>query len=449
MKERAMLKTGAALRLLTEARADRESTYRPVLPASFAKLDLNRRFDVRAVARSVDPTIDREEVDAGIADGFRALHAKIVVFESKSTALAYVGSANFTAPGWGFAVGHENVEAGVIVLHTGRDRSSIRALLPPTIGDPVDLAGAATGKLASPVAPEPEKPWPRFLRAVELRPARERPGELELSIELVPDAVAGVWQVAVNRDVLARGDMGGEPQITVTLPSTIFEELLRIKEVTVRWWATDAEATYPINVSLDARAELPLFPGAAAPSEHGLLAYYQGRITWEELFPEISDGRSPPTSSVSLVEEQRVDTSRIQSYQVREFVEALKGIEEALKAASTVNPAAMQMAVMGPVSPVALARQVFSAAQSSRRSPIAAGFQLVELIGCLGRARQFAVEGPKGDAWRTMTSRAIAEVERLLESLRQSHAALFAGDTAFQRYASAIAPMIRVGGGNS
>ncbi|MEW6441457.1 MAG: hypothetical protein AB1640_11030 [bacterium] len=52
-----------------------------------------------------------------------------------------------------------------------------------------------------------------------------------------------------------------------------------------------------------------------------------------------------------------VDTARIQSYQIREFVEALQGIRDDLKNASGACEQAMRMALVGVVSPGCLTAQ--------------------------------------------------------------------------------------------
>lgn len=441
-RRRGVLKPGCGLRLLTEAQPNGQTSYRPVLPESFARCDL-RRYDVRATAQAVDPVVDPNEIETAALEGvIRPLHAKVVVVENKTTALAYVGSANFTAHGWGF-IGGANVEAGVFLLRTGRDRAVLTALIPPTTGAAVELSGAAQGKIGSPNAPEPEPPWPSFVRSIMLQPSPNDPACLVLAVEIAPKLVEGPWQISAGSDLLWSGKQDDAPSLALPVGADTLHTLLTEKEVRVRWWVADVEVGYPINISLEARARLPFTPGTTTPNESSLLAYYQGRVTWEELFPDPIDGRHHSAKEVRA-DEKRADTSRIQSYQIREFVEALRGIEDELKAASASNPAAMRLAVLGPVSPVSLARQV---AQETRRdrSPVAAGFQLIEILCCLGRARLHAVEGPKGEAWLAVVSQGITEVERILQSLQANHPERFATETAFFQYSEAVAPMFRTG----
>ena len=77
---------------------------------------------------------------------------------------------------------------------------------------------------------------------------------------------------------------------------------------------------------LEARLLLPVSPGSPPPGEKLLLAYYQGRIAPEEIYPPPPDENNTPAEPPipHNASESEVDTSRIQSYQIREFVEALR-----------------------------------------------------------------------------------------------------------------------------
>jgi hypothetical protein len=74
----------------------------------------------------------------------------------------------------------------------------------------------------------------------------------------------------------------------------------------------------------------------------------------------------------------------LQSYLMREFVESLYGLKQILGEAAMRSPRAFEQAVLGEFSPLALASEVVTAVQAGRRSPTAAAFQLVELLGLLG-----------------------------------------------------------------
>jgi hypothetical protein len=225
-------------------------------------------------------------------------------------------------------------------------------------------------------------------------------------------------------------------RIGVPLSKTQLERLLREQEVQVRWWHCEAGRSFPVNVDASAKTALPISPAAGRPEERHLIAYYQGRITWEELFPDPEDGPVPGGSGEDQDEPSGVDTSRIQSYLVREFVEALKGITDDLKAAAQAPKACMRLALLGSVSPVALARRVLEAGESSQRTPTASGFQLVEILGCLDAARGYPATGRLKDDWIELVDEAAGKVAGMLDSLLGRFPQDFSRD--FQRYARTV-----------
>lgn len=115
------LSPNVELRLLTEAAPDKQGTYKPKLPESFATFDA-QSIGVSAMAYAVDPKASPQEVGMGNEfTGSRNLHAKVVLLEGSNVSLAYLGSANFTERGWGFVSTPEqaNIEAGLIVRRSG------------------------------------------------------------------------------------------------------------------------------------------------------------------------------------------------------------------------------------------------------------------------------------------------------------------------------------------
>jgi hypothetical protein len=191
---------------------------------------------------------------------------------------------------------------------------------------------------------------------------------------------------------------------------------------------------------LEARLLLPVSPGAQPPGEKLLLAYYQGRIAPEDIYPpppgEGDDAEK--SSTTNSANESAVDTSRIQSYQIREFVEALKGINDDLRSASLATEVAMKHAVHGELSPVALAHEVIRAVHDQRRSPTAAGFQLVEILTCLTKAEQFDVSPNHKTAWRNCLDRAREEITPLLSALIESSGDELRSGSAFHRYRTGV-----------
>jgi hypothetical protein len=446
LKARDALAPGAKVRLLTEARNVGDGILQPVLPATFASAAATVE-DARIQAEAVDPSVSREETsDEGLLVT-RALHAKVVLFEGPSSSLAYLGSANFSRHGWGFLPerARANVEAGLILLRAGEERAELRALVPKTIGEPVELGAAAAGRIALPEAGEVEPPWPGFIKEACLAPDPERPERVRLEITVFPELVAGPFAIDCAGETQQPPVVlleSGAPEVgtqtyQVDLAPDLLQRLLQEQQVLVRWWQSEQARPFPLNLSLAARESFPIVPDSAKPGESLLLAYYQGRIALEDLYPdpESALGSDPgeDEKNSEIAENSAVDTSRIQSYQVREFVEALRGIRDDLRRATQGTPAAMRLALHGPVSPVALARSVRTEVDQGRRTAMAGAFQLVEILCCLFDARSF--EAPERDAaaWAKAVGEAIDAVEALLEPLRARPELASAGDS-FSRY---------------
>ena len=203
-------------------------------------------------------------------------------------------------------------------------------------------------------------------------------------------------------------------QRTGVLDSAKLEQLLHDQRVEIRWSTFSVE--FPLNIDLEARNHLPVAPGAALPSENLLLAYYQGRILAEDIYPPppgFTDGEPDGTDTPSV---SAVDTTNIQSYQIREFVEALRGITDDLRQASKGTISSMKQALLGDLSPTALAGQIAKAVEDGTRSSVAAGFQLAELLVCLGHAKDFVEDKVQAKAtWCTSVDRAEADISKVTE----------------------------------
>lgn len=447
LKERGSIKPGAELRLLTEAAPDRQTTFKPVLPESFGDFDAGA-IGVNANALAVDPRVPPEDVGMGDEfTGSRALHAKIVLLEGQNSSLLFTGSANFSRHGWGFLSDPvlANIEAGLIVRRTGAERGVFQSLIPATIGDPVPLKGAATGRLALPNPSPEEPPWPAFLREVVLQPSESDPDQLDLVL-IVTDEVVGSWLIShlpkedLPRHILLSVEQA-EPNRTthrVSLSKDSLAQLLREQEVHVVWWQCSDGRSFPINVAASARISLPISPGTGRPEEQHLIAYYQGRITWEDLFPDPDNGGPPPPpgSADESTNNCGVDTSKIQAYIVREFVEALKGINDDLKAAAKASKTCMRLALLGSVSPVALAKRIVEAVDSRERTPTASAFQLVEILGCLDAAKYFDTSSHFRDDWTALVDEASTKTAAMLATLEQRFPDELSRE--FKRYARAI-----------
>ncbi len=447
LRDGGQLAPQAELRLLTEAAPDKQATYKPKLPETFREFDAGP-IGVEAAAYAVDPRVPPEEVGMGDEfTGSRSLHAKVVLLEGVETSLACFGSANFTRRGWGFMPNpsQANIEAALIVRRSGDVRNVLRGLIPPTTGDPVSLNGAAGGRLVLPDPSPEEVAWPSSLREALLTPEERNPDRLQLLLLVNAEKIAGRWKIesiatdddqppATLFDVDERNET--KTEYRVPLSDQALARLLRDQEVNVVWWECAEGRSFPINVDVSARTALPVSPGTGRPEEQHLIAYYQGRITWEDLFPDPEDGVPLGDHGNDPNEPGGVDTSRIQSYIVREFVEALKGITDDLKAAAQSPKACMRLALLGAVSPVALARRVLEAAESGQRTPTASGFQLVEILGCLKAAHRYPASRRFQNDWLKLVHEAATQVKGMLDKLQKQFPTDFS--RAFRQYAKTV-----------
>ena len=416
--------------LLTEAVADGDG-WRPKLPQLGAFEPGS--FGIALTARAVLP-LPSDEGNANVRKP-RALHAKIVVLRGAKRSVAYSGSGNFTARGWGFGSARANIEAGLIL--TGSTDELERSLLPPVSGPAIELTSSNL-----PVAgenTESEDAFPTFLLGVWLEPDAKDADRLCLRIEVNQQAVQGAWSIRglSGGTPLHGGGSGGASSQVLAVANEVLEFLLRDQEVEVVWWGCPLPGRYPVNIELAARARLPVAPGRAEPGESALLAYYQGRIRFEDLYPPPPgwEEDNPETANPVNDLESTVDTSRIQSYQVREFVEALSGLREDLRTVACATEASMRRAVLGSVSPVALAKEIESRVRDGKRSATAAGFELVELGSCLVEARR--VENAK-PAWPRVVDEGLGALRKTLDRVAELHPELAAETSTFRKYERSI-----------
>jgi AcrR family transcriptional regulator len=96
----------------------------------------------------------------------------------------------------------------------------------------------------------------------------------------------------------------------------------------------------------------------------------------------------------------------------------------------------MRLAVSGPISPVALARQVREAVNAGRRGPTAAGFQLVEIAACLDAAG--AGEEGARPSWSALLGEGRRAVMTMLSELAERYPAELGPKTSFARYAREV-----------
>ncbi len=394
----------------------------------------------------VDPKIAPADLDVKLdITATRKLHAKVLMLTAHDATLAYAGSANFTRNGFGFrgaasgAVERAaNVEAGWVFELTPKAAAQ---LLPPTANDGLALVSLSE---AGPVAvveedAQPVGFWPASLLSAELTPSSE--GDvLALATRWASETPAG-WVVHVGGQVDAQlgsslfTTAAGAATVTTTLSAQALQSLLRERHILVV--APEGSAPFPVNVAAgEARHRLPLSPAGKKPGESDLLAYYQGRITFDELYPDPEEGDERNGSGgVAARGELAVDKGRIQAYQIRAFVDALPGIRRELLAARG-SRGVLYQAFLGEVSPVALAQHILSQVTQGSRSVTAAAFQLAELIALLRTVAAYAP--PELEHYSEVCAAARRTIETQLNGLRQSHATELGATSAFARYAASL-----------
>lgn len=435
LKARAGFGRSCKVELIMDAARLHDGTQAVAFPAGFC-VDCSDLGTVDVSARAADPTVDPAELDVKVdLTAARMLHAKVVVVCGGKFALAYAGSGNFTRSGWGFSR-TANAEAGWIL--EGDARSLLASLIPKTVGASVTIRSAelmsATACLDS---PELGAFWPSWLTDAELEPTGPGSSELHLRLAWSDAAPDGFAITTVPHDDVRGVELvrGGSPAgaALCALDRRTLHQLLVDREVLVTDLTRQVDARFPINLAPgDARLLLPIAPNAARPGEQALLAYYQGRLTFEELYPDPLDPVHELKPGPRAVAESGVDTTRIQSYQVREFVNALPGMVRELTEVRGPR-AVLDQAFLGEVSPVALARLVRDEARTGRKTATAAAFQLTEIRRAVCTALRH-VDGRDPAVLEQVGSAALDRIASLIAELKANAPGLFERRGAFDRY---------------
>ncbi len=361
---------------------------RPVFPFALLRGLRDRRFPVTR-GRLVPVRLDAlsNEVPDGKAEGQRVLHAKYVLLRGLETAVALLGSANFTNTGFGVYPG-SNLEAGVLLtcpVSMVRDGDWSPPLVETAA---VDWATCASQDLTAPGA-EPDDPieWPQQLRRADLDiqwgSGPDPAGRLELTFvadEFTPTLILTAGdEIGLEAHELFRIEAfpaSNDGVVAVAIDAAVVRHLLVRRTVRVRWDEPAKFAAFPINIHDTAKAGLPSVLGAR-PDEQQLLAYFHGRIGEDDLLALLEQQAQQADSGAAVTNKE--PPADLQNYVIREFVESLFGLEGTLKSA-LYSPRALETALLGEFSPAALAERVLTALRTGRRSATAAAFQFVELI---------------------------------------------------------------------
>ena len=419
LAKRAKFKSPTQLTLYSSAdiNSERETSYH--IPDSYRPIaEYHNHIDVLVAAVSKD--VSKEEVNINDYSAQRSLHAKIVLIEGPDYALIYIGSANFTNRGWGcLSFVEANIEAGVILLRAGRKKHDLRALI-PRVESIVSLHEAGLLPIKEKSEEESKKPWPDFIRHLELsKYAGNEDMQHQLLVTLNTNSKISQWDIVLLSDshsIIANSSLesSNDSGLHCPLSENQFNQILQDMAVMIEWSPLDGsevlQREFPVNVSKDVREALPFRELEELLNERYLLAYYQGKISYEELIAVSRDQIEYAATSQLEKEIGVVDTEFIQSYQIREFVESLDGIRNDLKMA-TESAERMRRAVNGDFSPPTLAKMIYDKAIEGKRTATAAAFQIGELLLLVEELKDFK----KYPLWK---HHQLLAKERLIEYLR-------------------------------
>jgi len=341
--------------------------------------------------------------DPAISEASRALHAKMIFVDGDKGSVIYVGSSNCTRRG--LRLGRtttKNWEAGFIYRLSRSGRNQLQRLL--------DMAGKAVevlpGKAPLSVAPvrEPDEPVPDFLSeiiATRTTVTIRFQGESSIPHDLIilmpiPARLedAGYWLLYQQGNSKVRGTqlnvrLGNSPRCDglrkAMAPLPEDQSFGPNVYVDVFW--EGKKGVFPVR--FDDKASLPLLIAGRSSTEGELIDYFLfGRE------PDLDgDGSGGGRGTEPHTDDDApVDTRRILAYFIRRFVQAIPGIEAEIDRAN-YSRVALEATLRGPTSPLELAERAFAslsqapAADEPIKTPIAVGFQLVEIISALKRCR--------------------------------------------------------------
>lgn len=395
-----------------------------------------------------------EEVPDRKAEGSRALHAKWMVLRGPQTAVALLGSANFTNPGLGVGhPGNANIEAGLLLTCAVEELPEAGWTPPLVESGRVDWASCASTELAAPsAAPDDPVEWLEQIRRIDLDihwgHGPDPNGTLHLecvadrfcaSTIVLPEDSADSSPVTLL--ALDRYPSDHDGHVRVEINAAVVRSLLVHRAVRVCWDHPVRQSLFPINILETAKAGLPSILGAR-PDEQQLLAYFHGRIGEDDLLVLLEQraggddgGTGPQPDTAPSVE--------LQNYLIREFVESLFGLRDMLTAAM-VSPRALEHALLGEFSPASLGERIVQAYLAGRRSATAAAFQLTELLRVVsGLPIADAPTGSEADrrTLQDMKERAVRRLLSLVETAgRQASFAAVCRDMHFTAFVRSSLP---------
>jgi hypothetical protein len=356
----------------------------------------------------------------------RSLHAKMILVDGMEGSVLYAGSSNCTRRGLGLG-GPYNFEAGFVYRLTRRQRKQVSGLL--------TFAGPATevraDSVPSTVQPSSEEETfaPRFMSevvvagtVVTVRFRETIPADLVLLMPIPARAGdAGYW-------LLYRADAHCQPsaqdvsvdlaecqrcdeRLAPLLADPSGQQIVPHVFVEVRW--EGHSATFPVR--FDDKTRLPLLLVGRKPTEGELIEYFLFGTEPEEW----EQGGGLPGESGAPATDAPIDTSRILTYFIRRFVQAIPGIEAEIKRAG-YSRASLDAALRGPTSPLELAERAYAsltrdpAPDEPAKTPTAVGFQLTEILAALLRCQAHVTDSDLQECFQPVVARCRGMLDTLV-----------------------------------
>lgn len=379
-----------------------------------------------AVPRSIVDAVPAR-VDACI-QGFpmlddepRLLHAKALVYESRSWIAAMIGSSNLTQAGLGLrpTQGHRELNVWFGCRYSAPEAKLLTALA--VEGDAYDVDEIDRWDEGSD-ADETIHPAPPGIVGLLLVIAS---GNARLEVQVDARRLPDQWALrlpdgAMVTEQTAWEAAGRPDRYVVDLPAGPFPQA-----VTVDWTLAGepGRAAFPVNVAdptqlpptdelRDLPADVLLDVLASTRPVHRAIAHELRRLAARQ--------RDSGPGEEQLDALKRFDSSALLLPRTRHVSEALWGLERRLaRPASSLE--ALDWRLNGPVGPLALARRLVTDAASSRLLDGEARFVIAELALTVKRVDWGVVARSIGDDPVTdLVRRALSELTELADDLRDS-----------------------------
>jgi hypothetical protein len=420
----------------------------PLLPGGFAE-DLKKALGCRIFVSAAQPaygvessddeaeeTFESEEEGKSTPEGQvaeRVLHAKMIILQGEQDTLLYIGSSNFTRRG--LALGApSNWEAGLIYRLSGKALGEVEGLLAFRAAGRQEVTSDAELPVAPPEKEEetasPDFIWEIVVSKTEVRisfdPLRT-PSLVEIRIPKA-DGSGRFARIFASKDAPLPGvhscslsacevvDAAGAASAREDLaPGAICSYAL------VEWDGNLAQ--FPLR--FDNKEDLPLVLGRRGLTEEELIEFYRTGV-----YPKGGDGDGgggdggggDPRPGPQAKPDAGTDPSKILSYRIRSFVEALPGLEAAIRAAGDCAPALRSCLLMH-TGAVALAKSAMESfaeiggaeRQGPVKTPVAAAFQIIEITAIV----EEAARRQRSPDCRAVFAEALGLLRGMLQELRE------------------------------